>query len=590
MNSDITDPVKAQSAQNLQSAAPMQPSLASAQPRKPARPMAKPATLDDDADLEPDMSAMPLTPGQTGTLLEPEVTSPPTAQEPLLTDEQRRILGEKSGLDFDLDLFESKEVERYFAYYTGPARETFSRWLKRAETHLPHVRQSLIKNGLPQDLAMLPFAESGYNCYAYSWAGAGGMWQFMPYTGRKFGLNVDWWIDERRDPRLATEAAGKYLAFLNDMFGDWYLALAAYNAGEGKISRALAGTDSEDFLELVSNNNRLSRRARLKPETQNYVPKFIAITKIFQNLEALGFEPVRWDAAPRLETVSVPGGTDLLALAKAGGLTWDEFHLLNPAFRRQVSPPDRNVSVAIPVEKKTAMLAYLENPGMRPAEGFIAHQVKKGESLKTVAETLPRAPRGHLPDQRPECPGPEARPVHHDPRQQHRRGHARTPAEDPQHRRRPRQLRGGQAGQRLVHQQKVQGQREDAAGGQRPVQFQGHQARHAPVHPRQLGQGGQEDQDAGGQGERGHALHRAPGRHPDERVAQVRRGAEGPQGLEQHQGQRPARGRKPQGGPALTRGHRTQKKRPPGTMPGGRFFCAHGWPVLCRGCVGLWMA
>ena len=386
MNSDITDPVKAQSAQNLQSAAPMQPSLASAQPRKPARPMAKPATLDDDADLEPDMSAMPLTPGQTGTLLEPEVTSPPTAQEPLLTDEQRRILGEKSGLDFDLDLFESKEVERYFAYYTGPARETFSRWLKRAETHLPHVRQSLIKNGLPQDLAMLPFAESGYNCYAYSWAGAGGMWQFMPYTGRKFGLNVDWWIDERRDPRLATEAAGKYLAFLNDMFGDWYLALAAYNAGEGKISRALAGTDSEDFLELVSNNNRLSRRARLKPETQNYVPKFIAITKIFQNLEALGFEPVRWDAAPRLETVSVPGGTDLLALAKAGGLTWDEFHLLNPAFRRQVSPPDRNVSVAIPVEKKTAMLAYLENPGMRPAEGFIAHQVKKGESLKTVAK------------------------------------------------------------------------------------------------------------------------------------------------------------------------------------------------------------
>ena len=385
MNSDITDPVKGQTTQNLQSPAFADPSLALAQSRNPAKPMAKPATLDDNADLEPDMSAVPLTPGQTGTLLEPEVTTLPTAQEPVLTAEQRRILSEKSGLDFDLDLFESKEVERYFAYYTGPARETFARWLKRAEAHLPNVRESLVKNGLPQDLAMLPFAESGYNCSAYSWAGAGGMWQFMPYTGRKYGLTVDWWIDERRDPGMATEAAGKYLAALNDMFGDWYLALAAYNAGEGKISRALAGTDTDDFLDLVSRNNRLSRRARLKPETQNYVPKFIAITKIFQNLEALGFEPVRWDAAPRLETVSVAGGTDLLALAKSGGLTWDEFHLLNPAFRRQVSPPDRHVNVHIPADKLAPMLAYLEAPDQRPNEGFITHQVKKGESLRAVA-------------------------------------------------------------------------------------------------------------------------------------------------------------------------------------------------------------
>jgi membrane-bound lytic murein transglycosylase D len=392
MNSDITDPVKAQSTQNLQTPALVQPDLASVQTRNPARPMAKPTVLDDDADLEPDMSVMPLTPGQTGTLLEPEVTSPPLAEDLQLTPEQRRILSEKTGLDFDLDLFDSKEVERYFAYYTGPARETFARWLKRAETHLPSVRESLVKNGLPQDLAMLPFAESGYNCYAYSWAGAGGMWQFMPYTGRKYGLTVDWWIDERRDPGLSTVAAGKYLAFLNDMFGDWYLALAAYNAGEGKISRALEMTDTDDFLDLVSRNNRLSRRARLKPETQNYVPKFIAITKIFQNLEALGFEPVRWDAAPKLERVSVPGGTDLLALAKSGGLTWDEFHMLNPAFRRQVSPPDRNVHVSIPVAKKAPMLAYLENPGLRPNEGFITHTVKKGESLKAVAK-LYRVPQ-----------------------------------------------------------------------------------------------------------------------------------------------------------------------------------------------------
>lgn len=341
--------------------------------------------LDDDMDLEPDLSDVPLTPGQTGTLLEPEVTaSIPDSLE--LTEEQRRILSQKSGLEFDLDLFDSQEVERYFAYYTGPARETFARWLKRSEAHLPHVRESLSRNGLPQDLAMLPFAESGYNCNAYSWAGAGGMWQFMPYTGRKFGLTVDWWIDERRDPRLATEAAAKYLSFLNDMFGDWYLALAAYNAGEGKISRALEVTNAGDFLDLVSQNGRLNRKMQLKPETQHYVPKFVAITKIFQNLEALGFEPVRWDVAPLLETVKVPGGTDLLALAKSGGMNWEEFHQLNPAFRRQVSPPDRQVNVSIPRDKAAPMLAYLQNPSALPHAGFLAHQVKKGDTLRSLSK------------------------------------------------------------------------------------------------------------------------------------------------------------------------------------------------------------
>jgi membrane-bound lytic murein transglycosylase D len=377
MNIDKDSPVKAQSAHSTR------PELLAAQDRGPAGP--RTPMLDNDMDLEPEMDVVPLTPGQTGTLLEPEVTGP-VPRAPQLTEAQRRILSQKTGLDFDLDLFDSQEVERYFAYYTGPARETFARWLKRSEAYLPYVRDSLQRNGLPQDLAMLPFAESGYNCSAYSWAGAGGMWQFMPYTGRKYGLTVDWWIDERRDPRLSTEAAARYLSFLNDMFGDWYLALAAYNAGEGKISRALEMTNADDFLDLVSQNGRLNRAMRLKTETQHYVPKFIAITKIFQNLEALGFEPVNWNAAPALEPVQVPGGTDLLALAKAGGMSWEEFHQLNPAFRREVSPPNRQVSVFVPKAKKIPVLAYLENPEAMPHAGFIAHQVRKGDNLRTLSK------------------------------------------------------------------------------------------------------------------------------------------------------------------------------------------------------------
>jgi len=385
MNIDKASPVKAQSLSSPSQGANKHPGLLAAQSHEPGDPRGP--VLDNDMDLEPEeLSAVPLTPGQTGTLLEPEVTGPVPPAAAQLTDEQRRILSQKTGIDFDLDLFDSQEVERYFAYYTGPARETFARWLKRAETQLPYVRESLQRNGLPQDLAMLPFAESGYNCYAYSWAGAGGMWQFMPYTARKYGLTVDWWIDERRDPRLATEAASRYLSFLNDMFGDWYLALAAYNAGEGKISRALEVTNAEDFLDLVSQNNRLNRVMRLKTETQHYVPKFIAISKIFQNLEALGFEPINWGAAPKLETVRVPGGTDLLALAKAGGMSWEQFHQMNPAFRRQVSPPDRQVSVAIPTDKKAPMLAYLENPSALPHAGFIAHEVQKGDNLRKLAK------------------------------------------------------------------------------------------------------------------------------------------------------------------------------------------------------------
>ncbi len=387
MNIDNESPVKAQSSDSSRQGMPGRTSssgLLAAQSRS-LGPGAHAPVLDDDMDLEPDLSDVPLTPGQTGTLLEPEVTEL-VPMGPQLTEEQRRILSQKSGLDFDLDLFDSQEVERYFAYYTGPARETFARWLKRSEAHLPHVRESLLRNGLPQDLAMLPFAESGYNCNAYSWAGAGGMWQFMPYTGRKYGLTVDWWIDERRDPKLSTEAAAKYLSFLNDMFGDWYLALAAYNAGEGKISRALEVTNAEDFLDLVSQNNRLNRKMQLKTETQHYVPKFIAISKIFQNLEALGFEPIHWDAAPQLETVMAPGGTDLLALAKAGGMSWEEFHQMNPAFRRQVSPPDRKVAVSIPKAKAGPMLAYLQNPSILPPAGFIAHEVRKGDSLRSLAK------------------------------------------------------------------------------------------------------------------------------------------------------------------------------------------------------------
>lgn len=312
--------------------------------------------------------------------LEPEVAATPDVEEDHLTVTEQAVLNSRFGLLFDLEAHETKEVERYFNYFTHKARKTMERWLTRSQRHLPHVRRVFTKYGLPQDLVLLPFTESGYNVKAYSWAGAGGMWQFMRSTGRLYGLKSDWWIDERRDPYKSTDAAARHLRDLYDQFGDWYLALAAYNAGSGKISRALKLSGTNDFFELTKKNRKLAYRVRLRTETKHYVPKFIAISKIFQNLDTLGFTPVSWEMEEEVVPVKVPGGTDLLALARAGNMSWAEFHRHNPAFRRQVSPPHMEATAYLPVGQADKMMAYLADPGSRPYQGYTRHRVRSGDS------------------------------------------------------------------------------------------------------------------------------------------------------------------------------------------------------------------
>jgi membrane-bound lytic murein transglycosylase D len=321
-----------------------------------------------------------------GVPLEPEAVTEAVPEKIELTEQEKQVLETaKIGIDFDLDLVDTQDVQQFFGFFTHRARNTFANWLKRAEQYLPFVRQTISEAGLPQDIAMLPFAESGYNVFAVSRAGAVGMWQFIPGTGRKYGLTVDWWLDERRDPVLSTRAALRYLSDLYEMFGDWYLALAAYNAGEAKIGRALERTQASDFFDLASHNKQLRGKTRLKLETRHYVPKFIAISKIFQNLEALGFEPFNWGNTAELETLEVPPGTDLLALAKAGNLSWSEFHELNPAFRRQVSPPYKTCTAVAPKAAKAPMLAYLADPASQPVAGYKSYVVCKGDSWQRIA-------------------------------------------------------------------------------------------------------------------------------------------------------------------------------------------------------------
>jgi membrane-bound lytic murein transglycosylase D len=312
------------------------------------------------------------------------------AELPLVADDAPLSLQEQQALEsevdiyFDLDDQERKEVQLHFKRYTHDYRKTFTIWLKRAEQYLPYVRSVFRERGLPEELIYLPFVESGFNARAYSRAGAAGMWQFMPFTGRKFGLPYDWWIDVRRDPYKATHAAADYLSRLHGMFGDWYLALAAYNAGEGKIGRAVRATGTEDFFELAEKSRKLKRRARLMAETRHYVPKFLAMIKIMRNLESLGFEPVNWNAAPDLVELQVKGGTDLLALTKAAGLEWREFHEHNRAFRRYVSPPDRESTIYLPRSYEAKAAKFLARPDSVPYAGYRLYKVRSGDSWHRI--------------------------------------------------------------------------------------------------------------------------------------------------------------------------------------------------------------
>jgi membrane-bound lytic murein transglycosylase D len=291
-----------------------------------------------------------------------------------LTEAEQKALDEPVRFQFVLDIRETKEVERYFRYFTHDARSRFAAWLKRSEQYLPAVRDIFQEHDLPHDLIYLPFVESGYNPMAYSRAGAGGMWQFMPGTGRLYGLTFDWWVDQRRDPLLSTHAAAQHLAKLHDMFNDWHLALAAYNAGEGRISRAMRRSGTDNYFDLAAINNLLAT------ETRHYVPKLMAILKIIQNLEELGFEPINWDNAPSLAVLDIKGGTDLVALAEHTGLSWDEFRRYNPLFRRQVSPPDMKLSINLPQTHLAAAREYLSKPNSNPFEGFQRYRVQRGDS------------------------------------------------------------------------------------------------------------------------------------------------------------------------------------------------------------------
>lgn len=292
-----------------------------------------------------------------------------------LSAEEQKILDTEISFHIGLDTEENADVQRYFHYYTHVHRGTMEGWLKKAQLYLPHIRERFLAEGLPEDLIYLPFAESGFNTFAVSRAGACGVWQFMPRTAINYGLVVDSWVDERRDPYKSTEAAIRYLKKLYADFGDWSLALAAYNAGEGAIGRALKKTGTEDFFSLCEASE------DLKQETKLYVPKFLALVKVARNLEQLGFASLDMEkrtAAP-VQLKAKPG-TDLLALSRGLGMDWKSFRELNPSFRKQEAPPSRSVNVAVPGHLVAKAQDFLKRPVTPRQTQYASYRVKPGDT------------------------------------------------------------------------------------------------------------------------------------------------------------------------------------------------------------------
>ncbi len=270
------------------------------------------------------------------------------------------------------------QVEHWVEFFTGAGRSTFERWLKRSGRYMGLFRTVLQREGLPPDLVHLVFVESGFNVNARSVSAAVGPWQFLRGTGKLFGLTVNQWTDERRDPEKSTVAAARYLKHLYEMFGDWPLALASYNAGEGTVMRAIKKQGTTNYWDL-----------RLPRQTEDYVPQFMACLAIARDPGKYGFDTVPLDDPMEFDEIAFKGAVDLRAIAKMADCDVEQLKELNPAvLRHAATGRDGITTLRVPQGKGAAILARLEDGARMPAVDLtLKHKVGRGETLQKIADT-----------------------------------------------------------------------------------------------------------------------------------------------------------------------------------------------------------
>ncbi len=299
-----------------------------------------------------------------------EAFDPPV--ETAALDDTSTTSAEEESNDYNIPIVMDSSVQRHIRFFNTSIRNRFEKWLVRLSRYRPLVENIFAEFELPSDLVFLSLVESGFNPHAYSRAKATGPWQFMKGTAKVYGLRVDRYVDERRDPIKSTVAAARYLRDLYDLFGTWPLAMAAYNAGEGKVMRALRKARAESFSEI--SKTRLIRR-----ETKEYVPRFMAATIIAKNPDRYGFSQ-ETSEPHQFEEVVVTRPLHFHAISNATGIPYEELKLLNPELRRDATPPgDATYLLKVPVGMKVKVEQLLDRVPTHKFPRF------RGESRAKIA-------------------------------------------------------------------------------------------------------------------------------------------------------------------------------------------------------------
>ncbi len=281
----------------------------------------------------------------------------------------------------------NEKVEMWIKYFQGRGRPHMERYLARSTRYEALMKKVLRDNKLPEDLFYIALIESGFSSSARSHASAVGYWQFIRGTGKRYSLDINKMVDERRDPVLATQAAAEYFRDLYSIFNSWYLSMAAYNVGEGRVIKAVRKYKTKDFWELSQN-----RRA-LPTETDNYVPKYIAAKLIAKNPDKYGFEGIDYMTPIEFDHVTLKEPVNLRMMAEKMNFNYEDFKDLNPKFKGEIAPLDKDNTLSLRIPAGTMELAMTAaSTSVASIVDFVPDQVetqyykvRRGDNLGSIA-------------------------------------------------------------------------------------------------------------------------------------------------------------------------------------------------------------
>jgi membrane-bound lytic murein transglycosylase D len=276
-------------------------------------------------------------------------------------------------------LLEKEQVQQALHRFLTRERNFIQRGLSNSAYYLPMVQDVFEHAGLPVELTYLPLIESAFSPHAYSRAGASGMWQFMASTATWQGLKIDFWVDERRDPRKSTEKAAQHLAYLHSYYKNWELALAAYNAGIGSVNLAMRRGKTRDYWKLCS-------LGQLKRETREYVPRFVAAAHIAADPGAFGFSYEENKGFAVHEIIDIEKPVDLSVFSHKAGIPLKTLKFLNPELNRLITPVGRSYRLRIPEQSLAVALRVYHDLPKEELVGVRRHTVRYGDTLGDLAE------------------------------------------------------------------------------------------------------------------------------------------------------------------------------------------------------------